>query len=385
MDITPTVLAKMEIMMFDQLLRQEAVELAPARPDAICCRRPCVTHLKMSAASLAGLALALAMLAVPAHAQSSSPYESSPSPSFNQTLQTPEQQTRATAPVPSATAAPPEYRVGMGDVLGITVYNMPELDRTAVVGSAGALMLSYFPQPLGVSGMTAEDIGQQVASKLKQLQVLLDPQVSATVLEVESKPVVVGGDVRNPQVLQEVRPLTLQEALMLVGGPQAGAGDSVLVTRTDGSGKATSYDLPLSKVLAGTDPKYDIPVKPGDTIQVLAGQKVYVAGAVKNPGAFSLGQRQSLTVSKLMALTGGWKPDAKPADAVIVREGSNGQRQTLPLNLTKIMARKEHDVALEANDLVYVPDSTGKKVGLTVIKGVGGAAMLGAGYLIIRQ
>ena len=319
--------------------------------------------------------LVASVLATAAFAQSESPLQS-PSSSG--------QETGAAAMIPSPTEAPPEYRMGTGDVLGITVYNMSELDRTAVVGSNGALLLSYFPQPLKVNGETAQEVGQQVASELKHLQVLIDPQVSVTVLQVESKPVVVGGDVRNPQVLQEIRPFTLLEALMLAGGPQSGAGNTVLVTRANPNGKLVSFDFQLSKVISGTDTSSNIRVKPGDTIQVLPGQKVFVAGAVKSPGAFDLGRGQRLTVSKLMALTGGWKADAAPAKAVIVRQGPNGQRQTVHVDLPKIMARKEHDVALDPNDLLYVPGSTGKAVGLAAVKGVGAALFLGLGYLIIR-
>ena len=323
------------------------------------------------------------VMTTPALGQSTSSFASSPSSS---SLQSPsvQQETEGTTPVASATTAPPEYRVGMGDVLGITVYNMPELDRIAVVGEKGMLVLSYFSHPLEINGKTTQEIGEQVTSELKQLQILLDPQVSVAIIRVESKPVVVGGSVRNPQVLQEMQPLTLQQALMLAGGPEQGAGNSVLVTRNDGTGSATSYDLSLSRVLSGTDPKSNIPVMPGDTIQVLPDQKVFVAGDVRTPGAFPIGRGQALTVSKLMALTGGWKATAKPGNAVIVREDPNGQRKTLRLNLQKIMARKVPDVTLEANDLVYVPGSTGKAVGLAAVKGVGGAAMLGLGYLIVR-
>lgn len=246
-------------------------------------------------------------------------------------------------------------------------------------------MLSYFPQPLEINGKTTLQVGQDVALELKQLQILLDPQVSVTVIRVESKPVVVGGSVRNPQVLQEMRPLTLQEVLMLAGGPEQGAGNSVLVTRDDGTGNAVAYDLSLKKVLSGTDPKFNIAVSPGDTVQVLPDQKVFVAGDVKNPGSFTLGRGEKLTVSKLMALTGGWKPTAKPGSAVIVRDDADGKRQTVPLDLPKIMERKSPDVTLEANDLVYVPGSTGKKLGLTVLSGVGAGAMVATGYLIIRR
>jgi polysaccharide biosynthesis/export protein len=341
------------------------------------------TSVRMIIGGVIALAIVFLTTAVIAHAQSSAIFQSSPSSPTLQTFSSPS--SGLTSPViPSATTAPPEFRVGVGDVLGITVYNMPELDRTAVVGANGALLLSYFPRPVGVGGKTAQDIGQEVASELRKLQILVDPQVSVAVLQVESKPVVVGGSVRNPQVLQEVRPLSLQQALMLAGGPESGAGNSVLVTRAISNEEMVSYALQLSKVLSGTDSKSNIPIKPGDTIQVLPDQNVFVAGDVKNPGAFPLGRGQSLTVSKLMALTHGWKADAKPAKAVIVREGANGQRQTLPIDLPKIMARKQPDVTLEANDLLYVPDSTGKTVELTALKGVGGAAMLGLGYLIIH-
>ena len=339
--------------------------------------------LKVLCEVTAALVCVLLVMAAPILGQSTSSFTLSPSSTSLQPPSVPDG-TGATAPVPSATTAPPEYRVGMGDVLGITVYNMPELDRTAVVGSKGMLVLSYFQHPLEIDGKTTQEIGEEVTAELKRRQILLDPQVSVAVIRVESKPVVVGGSVRDPQVLQEMQPLTLQQALMLAGGPEQGAGNSVLVTRNDETGSAASYDLSLSRVLSGTDPKSNIPVMPGDTIQVLPDQKVFVAGDVRNPGAFPIGRGQSLTVSKLMALTGGWKATAKPHSAVIVREDPNGQRKTLRLNLPEIMARKVPDVTLEANDLVYVPGSTGKAVGLAAVKGVGGAAMLGLGYLIVH-
>jgi polysaccharide biosynthesis/export protein len=322
---------------------------------------------------------AVALFSVPVVLAQSEP--SSQLPSLNSTSQA----TVAVRSNPSPAEAPPEYAVGSGDILGVTVYNMPELDRSAVVGSQGSLLLSYFPKALNVTGETARQIGTQVSAELKELQVLIEPQVSVTVIKVESKPVVVGGAIRNPQVLQEIRPFTLQEVLMLSGGPLGDAGNSVLVTRTDPQGNLVSYDLQLSKVMAGTDPNSNIQIEPGDSIQVLPGQKVFVAGAVKAPGAFDLKGDQRLTLAKLMALSGGWKPDADPAKAVIVRQGLNGQRETVPVNLRKIMARKDQDVTLEASDLLYVPGSTGKTVGLAVVKGVGGAAMLGFGYLIVRQ
>lgn len=340
------------------------------------------TYLQTAIGAVAVFTLLSCALTCEALAQTQSESSVQSTPQSSSTLG---QQTGPTAMIPSPTQAPPEYRVGTGDVLGITVFNMPELNRTTVLGSQGKLELSYFPHSLKVNGKTAEEIGQQIANELKQLQVVLDPQVNVTVIRVESKPVVVGGDVRHPQVLQEIRPLTLLEALMLAGGPESSAGYSVLVTRKDRGGKLFSFDLPLTKVMSGTDPSANIGIKPGDTVQVLPGQKVFVAGAVKRPGAFQLGNGQRLTVSKLMALTGGWQAAADPSKAVIVRQEANGRRKTIRVNLPKIMARKEHDVALDPNDMLYVPGSTAKKVGFAALTITGHAVLLGLGYLIIRQ
>ena len=374
----------MEITMPNQHCRQRLYGPMPECPEVtLQCLR--AIRLRMIVECTIVLTLILSAMAMPSFAQSPSSLESSTSSTSLDPDAQAEQQTSAATVIPSATTAPPEYRVGIGDILGVTVYNMPELNRTGVVGSEGTFLLSYLPQPVTATGKTGREIGQEVSMELKQLQVLLDPQVSVSILRVESKPVVVGGDVRNPQVLQEVRALTLLQVLMLAGGPGDSAGDSVLVTRTNSNGNAIAYDLPLAKVLSGTDSATNIGIQPGDTVQVLPDQKVFVAGAVKKPGAFPLGRGQRLTVSKLMALTGGWEASSKPGEAVIVRQGINGQRETVPLDLPKIMALKEHDVALGANDLLYVPGSTAKTVGLTIIKGVGGAAMLGAGYLIVRH
>lgn len=333
-----------------------------------------------------GSALWIALVALvsvtAAFAQSnSSPSASSPPTSVTQSAPAPAAPTVNLFP----TEAPPEYKVGAGDVLGITVFNMPELDRTAVLGSDGALQLSYFQRPLMVKGDTTQQIEEKLRAALKRSQILIYPQLEVSVIKVESKPVMVGGDVRNPQILQEIRPMTLVEALMLAGGPKGNASNSVLVTRVNSSGQPVSYDLPLSKVLAGTNKTDNMAVHPGDTIQILPGEKVFVAGDVKNPGAFSLQRDQQLTVAKIMALSGGWKSNARPKKAVIVREEPDGKRVTIPVDLPKIMDEKKSDIALESNDLLYVPGSVAKTVGLAVVKGVGGAAMLGLGYLIIRQ
>jgi protein involved in polysaccharide export with SLBB domain len=72
--------------------------------------------------------------------------------------------------------------------------------------------------------------------------------------------------------------------------------------------------------------------------------------------------RDEMSTLKVLALAGGLRPTAKPRQAVILRRNSNtAQKQELAVDLNKIMARKSEDIQLLPNDILYVPDSAGKR------------------------
>ena len=74
-----------------------------------------------------------------------------------------------------------------------------------------------------------------------------------------------------------------------------------------------------------------------------------------------LGAYQQLTVLKVLSLAGGLTSTAKPGNAVILRQPSpSQQRQQVAVDVKKILALKGEDISLRQNDILYVPDSTGK-------------------------
>jgi protein involved in polysaccharide export with SLBB domain len=71
--------------------------------------------------------------------------------------------------------------------------------------------------------------------------------------------------------------------------------------------------------------------------------------------------RQRLTVLKVLSLAGGLTSTAKGGNAVILRQPPGSEeRQQLPIDVKKILTLKREDVSLRQNDILYVPDSTGK-------------------------
>ena len=90
-------------------------------------------------------------------------------------------------------------------------------------------------------------------------------------------------------------------------------------------------------------------------------------GNVKKPGAFSVHGSQEPTVLQMLALAEGLMPFAAK-QAFIYRREASGAKNEIPIDLGDIMKRKKPDVPLVAQDLLYIPDRSGKRATLAAIE-----------------
>ncbi len=74
---------------------------------------------------------------------------------------------------------------------------------------------------------------------------------------------------------------------------------------------------------------------------------------------------------KLLALTRGLNAYSERVAYIFRTEGGAGGKTEIPVELKKIMDRKSPDVPLMANDILYVPEATGRKTALEIARGVG--------------
>ena len=81
-----------------------------------------------------------------------------------------------------------------------------------------------------------------------------------------------------------------------------------------------------------------------------------------------------MTILKMLALAGGFNRTAKSDHAVIIRRDKQGQQHEMTVDLKKIVERKAEDVRLQSSDILYVPDSTAKRV---LVKSIGSGAVAG--------
>ena len=85
--------------------------------------------------------------------------------------------------------------------------------------------------------------------------------------------------------------------------------------------------------------------------------KIFVMGKVKNPGSFVWKRRDNLTVFRSIALAGGFDKYAKPEATVVLRRTAKGDT-IHKVNLIEVIeGGLKSDLALEPNDVVFVPES----------------------------
>jgi polysaccharide export outer membrane protein len=289
---------------------------------------------------------------------------------------------------------PVETPIGAGDVVHIDVFDVPELARDVRVSDTGDISLPLIPGRIHAAGLTTFELEAKVENLLVENGLVTHPQVSVFIKEQLSQPVSVVGAVQHQMVMQILRPTTILEVLAAAGGLADDAGAVVLVTHgslnpeiqmrnapakpavqpQDVAPKGGGQDpvtpsgptesVRLKDLLVSGDPTFNISVYGGDVVSVPRSGIVYVIGAVNSPGGYVLENRgDKVSVLKIIAMAHGWVGSAKPNDAVITRQDpKTGAKEEIPVQLKKMEQRKVDDMALQAGDMLYVPDSTAKRV-----------------------
>jgi len=252
----------------------------------------------------------------------------------------------------SPRANDPSLQLGVGDLIELTVYDVPELTTKTRISNSGDIYCALIG-PTHVAGLTAEEAAQLIEKRLSAF--LKDPYVSLFVSEYASQGASVLGEVNKPGVYPVLGEQHLYDLISASGGLTEKAGHSITVThRSDPDNPVT---LPVSRNLSD-NPQSNIKVFPRDTIVVRKADIVYVVGDVGRPSGLLM-DASGLTVLQAIALAGGTTRTAKLSGTRILHKSPTGMIET-PVQLKKILQAKAPDLSLQANDILVVPSSAGK-------------------------
>jgi polysaccharide export outer membrane protein len=165
--------------------------------------------------------------------------------------------------------------------------------------------------------------------------------------------------------------VTLLEAITRAGGLSQETGPEILISKTqpgpDGEQTSLIQRVPVKALIDSADPEANIKLTGGEEVRVPEAGKVFVVGNVKKPGAFAVQDGAESSVMRMLAVAEGLAPFAGKQAYIYRREG-NGSKNEIPIELSKIMDRKAADVPLLPNDVLYVPDSRSKRIGIATLE-----------------
>ena len=244
-------------------------------------------------------------------------------------------------------------KLGPGDLLEVSVYNVPELSSKVRVSNSGDVYLPLIDY-VHVDGLTQEEAQAVIQKRLEDGGFVRSPHVTIFVDEAASQGVTVLGEVMKPGIYPDVSDHKLYEVVSEAGGFTSSASRKIAIIRRN-SPEPIRIDLPrnLADDLSG-----NVNIEPGDTINVPRAPIIYVVGDVGKPSGF-LVDNGTLTVLQALALAGGTNHTAKLGGSRIIHKGPAGITET-KLQIKKMLEAKAPDVTLQADDILFIPVSGAK-------------------------
>ncbi|MCE6949527.1 polysaccharide biosynthesis/export family protein [Cereibacter sphaeroides] len=208
-----------------------------------------------------------------------------------------------------------DYRIGVGDILGITVFDHPELALPGGGEAAGGARggetgfrvqadgtVAYpYVGSVRAKGRAPEEVREELRERLAAF--VPEPQVDVRVTAFNSQAVSVTGEVGSPnrQPLTTVG-LTLLDAINAAGGLTEAADARRVTVRRGGTSHTVDLEGFLSAGLSGNNPV----LRPGDIVTVprRRAREAYLLGEIVKPAAVDLSE-EPLTLTQALTRQGG--------------------------------------------------------------------------------
>jgi protein involved in polysaccharide export with SLBB domain len=290
----------------------------------------------------------------------------------------------------------PEYVIGPGDVIMVSVWQYEQFNSTATVGPDGKITVHLLGD-IPIAGLTREeaksDIGKRLSKYIKE-----GAEVTVSVAQFNSQKISVFGQVANPRTIAFSSAPSLIEVVMVQSIPTSEADLSAVQILPADSAIRKPITVDLLDILQKGDTSQLPQLQPGDTVYIPSLQKdfidtstervveatapfaddtgiaaspdaqqaedfvVHVMGAVGSPGSFVSAKRPTLT--EILLKAGSVTDNIALKYVRIVRaDGTEGDK-VIDVDFDEYLLKGDASLlpTLYSGDTIYVPDVNREKI-----------------------
>jgi polysaccharide export outer membrane protein len=312
-----------------------------------------------------------------------------------------------------AVPSSPEYEIGPGDVLSVRVSGVREFDQALRVSNSGRIRVPY----VGIvfaAGMTTMALEQEIASKIRDHELVKEPLVRVQVSQHRARPVNIVGEVTTPGQFMLTSEMYLLDLITRAGGLVASADATGLLYRrapqkpavsaklivedpsdeaadpaqtpetpvpaptptpaaepepAEAAGEAQVIPIDLDALRDGSRPDLNVQLQGGDVFYVprRKAKTFYIIGDVITPGAYGMPRRGGVTAAQAISYAGGPMMTAKNHSAFLMRHDANGVRQAIEVDFLAIVKGKQPDIPVQPDDIIFIPSSPVKQIGIGLL------------------
>lgn len=265
--------------------------------------------------------------------------------------------------------SPPEYKIGAGDVLDVTLVGLDTPTATTAVPARvdknGKISLPFIGE-ISVVGMELDDAEDKISKRYLGADggesFVRSISVNLELSSVETTDVMVLGPVAAPGLTSlRSSERNMMYALSRAGGFNPEASGRVALKRMRDPSGVSVFDLTTPEGLA--EALSSAPLEDGDILAMEATQPntIFIGGLVERPIPQSYPKGVKMTLLQAIAAAGGTRQDLATREGTLVRR-MNGEDVHVRLDLNRIRGGEDPNIELAAGDILWVPHTAGTRI-----------------------